>query len=287
MTHATHRNERPARSRVSTRTLMVILYLAIPTLLAVISGVRSPAGSILGSVILWVSQNVPMWLMLAAGSQVWYEILRPWRAPKIVILLLGAATGAAFSYGYQQLTMTAEVALLLNGAVNYTLPPPSLDWTFAGVFVRFALPSLLLWLSVNYFYDLVLDIPRYRYPAEPPVEAEADADHIAPSGPFWSRLPPELGRDILALRAQEHYVAVTTTQGSALVLCRFGDALREVDDLDGLCVHRSHWIARRAVAEKVPERGGYQLTLVDGGVARVAQSRKLMFDQWLAAGPER
>ena len=53
------------------------------------------------------------------------------------------------------------------------------------------------------------------------------------------KLPHHLGYDIISVRAQDHYVEVTTHKGSAMVLMRLGDAIRGLNPLNGLQVHRS------------------------------------------------
>jgi DNA-binding LytR/AlgR family response regulator len=72
---------------------------------------------------------------------------------------------------------------------------------------------------------------------------------------------------------QDHYVEVHTAAGSELLLLRFRDALREVEDVDGLQVHRSHWVARNAVVG-VERRGGGRivLRLVNGSRVPVSRS---------------
>lgn len=47
-----------------------------------------------------------------------------------------------------------------------------------------------------------------------------------------------------------------TNRGEALILMRMGDALRELEGVDGVRVHRSWWVARDAVigAERDGER---------------------------------
>ena len=37
------------------------------------------------------------------------------------------------------------------------------------------------------------------------------------------------------------------------LLMRFKDAVREMDDADGFCVHRSHWVAREAVQSAIKD----------------------------------
>ena len=69
------------------------------------------------------------------------------------------------------------------------------------------------------------------------------------------KLPPEIGRDIVHLQAQDHYVKVTTTKGSTLVLMPLGDAARDLAGLDGLRSHRSWWVRKRHVGGLVRRKG--------------------------------
>lgn len=61
----------------------------------------------------------------------------------------------------------------------------------------------------------------------------------------------------------DHYLAVHTTAGKQLILCRMDDAAKELENL-GQRVHRSWWVATTAVigAEKAGQR--LFLTLIDG-----------------------
>ena len=63
---------------------------------------------------------------------------------------------------------------------------------------------------------------------------------------FLRRLPPAIGRDLLCLQMQDHYVEAHTSTGSTLLLMRLRDAAAELGDA-GLQVHRSWWVARHAV----------------------------------------
>lgn len=97
-------------------------------------------------------------------------------------------------------------------------------------------------------------------PATPPA---APAPHGA--APFLDRIPPRLGRDLLALAMEDHYVRVHTSAGSDLILMRLRDAVAELTGVDGLQVHRSHWVAAAAVAavERRPD-GKLTLRLTNG-----------------------
>ena len=65
---------------------------------------------------------------------------------------------------------------------------------------------------------------------------------------------------------------IHTDGGSDLLLLRFRDALREVAEIDGAQVHRSHWVARSAVAGVVRHRGRVVLRLVNGAEVPVSRS---------------
>ncbi|MDI1325802.1 MAG: LytTR family DNA-binding domain-containing protein [Brevundimonas sp.] len=89
---------------------------------------------------------------------------------------------------------------------------------------------------------------------------------IEPDSPrILRRLPPRLGQDLLCLSMEDHYVRLHTTRGSALVLMSLGQALEEVGGLEGLQVHRSWWVARKAV-EGVIEDGRKLRIRLKGGI---------------------
>lgn len=86
-----------------------------------------------------------------------------------------------------------------------------------------------------------------------------------------TRLPPLLERielekrgAIISLSVQDHYVEVTTTKGASLVLMRLSDAIRETGDIDGLQVHRSHWVAVKHITAAKRDGDRAMLTLSDG-----------------------
>jgi DNA-binding LytR/AlgR family response regulator len=83
----------------------------------------------------------------------------------------------------------------------------------------------------------------------PGLAAAAPAQHI-----LWDQLPENLGRDIIALKAEEHYTRVYTGKGEALVLMRFRDAVALLEDLGGVQTHRSYWV-NPAYVEKVVREG--------------------------------
>lgn len=76
-----------------------------------------------------------------------------------------------------------------------------------------------------------------------------------------ARLEPEAPGRIMHMSVRDHYVDVWTDQGFKSVLMRFSDAIAEAEDMPGLQVHRSHWVALDAVRSAEKERGRVFLTL--------------------------
>ncbi|WP_298162794.1 LytTR family DNA-binding domain-containing protein [Brevundimonas sp.] len=87
------------------------------------------------------------------------------------------------------------------------------------------------------------------------------------------RLPSRLGRDLLCLQMEDHYVRLHTPRGSVLVLTPLRTAITQVGGIDGMQVHRSWWVAREAVQGVVQDGRNLRLKLVSGLEAPVARSK--------------
>jgi hypothetical protein len=104
---------------------------------------------------------------------------------------------------------------------------------------------------------------RLTRPRPVPVAATA-APLVVPPARLIARLNPRLGDEVLALQGEDHYVRVHTNQGSELLLMRLGDAIAELDGMEGLRVHRSWWVARQAVGEARMNGRRACLVLING-----------------------
>lgn len=60
---------------------------------------------------------------------------------------------------------------------------------------------------------------------------------------FMRKLPPEKRGVLWAITAEQHYLRIYTSAGDDLILMRFSDALDELSSVDGLQIHRSHWVS--------------------------------------------
>lgn len=81
---------------------------------------------------------------------------------------------------------------------------------------------------------------------------------------FLDRLPPRLGRDLICLQMEDHYVRAHTARGSDLVLTPLKDAIAELGAVEGMQVHRSWWVARSSVVAPMVSGRNYALRLSNG-----------------------
>mgnify|MGYP003460993605 CR=1 FL=1 len=132
-------------------------------------------------------------------------------------------------------------------------------------------------MSVSWIiFALGLAVAAIRWALTPVDRAEVqqDADPPATEAPrprLLNRLDQTLQGNLIRVSGQNHHVEVVTSRGSARVLLRLSDALAEIDDVEGLQVHRSHWVAVAAIVGS--EKSGDKTVLVMSDGSRVPISR--------------
>lgn len=132
-----------------------------------------------------------------------------------------------------------------------------------------------------FVFCLTMGFCAFRHALEtvPPVAAPAAAPAVVPVAipdPALPRLADRLPEDrrgpVLRISGRDHYVEVATPAGATSLLMRFSDALAELDGVDGLQVHRSHWVAAGAVAGGGRDGAKVVLRLTDGGQVPVSRT---------------
>jgi hypothetical protein len=174
-----------------------------------------------------------------------------------------------------------ELFVIIGGMALLTIPVAVVSIPVVGLMQP---PGPRIDLVAIYFLILTMTLPggvaymmierRLLRPKPPPADP---AEPPAPgSSQLIARLSPRLGREVLALQGEDHYVRVHTALGSELLLMRLGDAIRELGGLQGERVHRSWWVAREAVASSRANGRRLSLTLTNGievPVSREASTR--------------
>jgi hypothetical protein len=104
-------------------------------------------------------------------------------------------------------------------------------------------------------------------------EVKAPEAAVATGPRLIGRLEPELRGRLIRISGRDHYVDVVTERGKASLLLRLSDALSELHPIDGMQVHRSHWVSTEAIVRAEKTRNGYDVVLSDGSRVPVSRSR--------------
>lgn len=150
-----------------------------------------------------------------------------WPAP-----LMAGLTGLAIG-----VVICAEI-FLINWALfgispleaGYALP------LLVNVLVVAVVVSVAISVAVQAFKDKQVQVE----------EPQASAPHIAAHPKLVDRLPFDKRGALISLSVNDHYVDVTTTKGTEMLLMRLADAIGEAGL--GLQVHRSHWVSTDHIA---------------------------------------
>jgi hypothetical protein len=118
-------------------------------------------------------------------------------------------------------------------------------------------------------------VPNTSAQINPPVGAEATLDVAKAKSPrLLARLPARLGREIICLEMEDHYLRVFTQIGDTMVHLRMADAAQEMDGVEGMLVHRSYWVTRSAITGWARDGKNVTLHLANGKSVPVARDRQ-------------
>jgi len=115
------------------------------------------------------------------------------------------------------------------------------------------------------------------------IEQSASSPQVARQDRLLSRLPVPEGARLSRISSDNHHIRIVTITGDEhRLLMRLRDAVDEIDVEAGFCVHRSHWVAKSAIAgvakegkrelvelvcgSKIPIGPKYRNNLVEAGV---------------------
>ena len=163
------------------------------------------------------------------------------------------------------------------GLNDYSAAPISRGWAF-GL-------ELVYLLDNHIALGALLLVPRFLIRARNDSEANSEGANESNAQPdtepdndksipltFFDTLVPALDGRICSMEAQEHYILITTTEESRMVLHRFSDAVQQTPETYGMQVHRSHWVAHTAVQGLVTEGQSMKLKLAGDKAVPVSRT---------------
>jgi hypothetical protein len=223
-------------------------FLSVLTLCTVM-GVTGPFGTYgtmgLGArLVFFAAVGLLTWLVIALLAA-WFGQLEPINRWPVHVRMAVIGLLAA-------IPSTASV-IIVHSWLSWRIP-----WrTFSEIYPDNAFLTVVIAVLIGMGVEQRL---RARADAERARVAELPQAGPGPGPDFFRRIPPALGRDLLALEMEDHYLRIHTAVGSDLILMRLRDAMAELGPQRGRQVHRSWWVAEGAVAET--ERAGARTLLV-------------------------
>lgn len=177
-------------------------------------------------------------------------------------------------------TAVFAVALVVQGMVLLFFEEGQAAPPFWRIFLEALGVGVAVKLAIHFGLDPMLLTPRGERMTT--AEKAPDGAVSAAACPLLSRLPPQVRGPVFHVCASDHYVRVATAKGSHMMLMRFADALKALERLDGMQVHRSHWVAREVASELKRERHRHFLYLTNGERVPVSRHRARAVRRWLA-----
>lgn len=123
-----------------------------------------------------------------------------------------------------------------------------------------------------------IERPTAPAPSEPlskQVLDQRQPERPQPATDFLDRLPRHLGRDIVYLEAQEHYLRVVTSRAEHLLLQGLAHAVAELErnGIEGIQIHRSVWVAWKHVEDVDARLNSLSVKLASGTSVKLGRRR--------------
>jgi hypothetical protein len=211
---------------------------------------------------------IPWWITCASTSAAMWA-LRSIKPPPYALMAIGSILGGFIVLPYTNWLTGLSGAEFKDAHLAQQIAP-----IFSVEFWSFIARATIVWFAINFVFDRFLGLPRYRYVIPrgydfrrtPPANENPDPGVEAhPLPGFVERIPADLRiDDILAVKAEQHYIRVYTPNQEYMVLYRFSDAVRDLSEIPGLQVHRSYWVSKYAIDCIRPSAKKFTLKLNTG-----------------------
>lgn len=278
----------------------IAFFLGCPLLLALPLGLfQAGFGQFLPleiSLLFWICAWFSSWWVSEIFLRLWHGLLQPWHTPLLAeIILANLATIIAYSFYFPPV-------MHFFAHFGTALPPDFFERSYARgsiehVFAvaRSGLSGLVAWTLLRSLYAMLPGATR-----QPAIQHDdgRDAERLPPvaqlasdpAEPKKSRFQRELVNhgvrdlgEVAALQASDHYVNVHLYSGRKIfILARFSDAIDAVSGQDGLRVHRSFWISRKAIARVDRDGSALAVHLNNGLDCPVSTKYLGLFEHFLA-----
>jgi len=264
-------NELFGTGAVSPRRYFGVVALLLGVLFAMLNPEGTTDRGVIVALVQWMAQVViPMGLAIMSHRVLHlhrrFDRLHPWL--KLTI------SGAVASLLFSPLAYGIDHALEVDGRAM----------TWAGWLEEWGavtLPVTFAWVAINMPFVLGYRWERASSALAFPVRIEPEVNQPMPAGPpatvappyFESLIPSERRGDVISLKADLHYMTVSTTKGRTMILYAIGDAIGELPASSGIQTHRSYWVSLHHCRGLERKGRNARLKMSDGSTIPVSRSR--------------
>lgn len=231
----------------------LIFFVGIPAAFAFVfslTGIRLTTG--LPWVVSFVYLLMHMftaWWSISIGASTVHYLFKNWKPPMPSVCLMGY---------FLVLIPTAYLYQKLGDAVGALYPifeqnrtdavRPAWDIEYMGHFIRYSIPAVPLFLGAAYAHRWANRVNWFGYEradANVPDDADVELGQYEPEPPRAGLIQgcklPETA-EIIAIKAEQHYIRIWTDAGTDLVRYRFMDLADALSGSNATQVHRSWWV---------------------------------------------
>lgn len=231
-----------------------------------------------------------IWSCCYVSTRLTAVITKAWSLKPILIIFLGALIGimflarpllrASISLRAQWFPESVEnsVRILETLPVYFDFSSEFLVTVLTIYSVRIFSWTVSAWFFFSFFGkpSFGIDQPNSSplYKTLPGAEISGAKEGEAALPQFLSKIDPALGEDLIALKAEGHYLRVYTRKGNDLIYYRFKDAVAQLSGKPGAQVHRSYWISAENAKVAKDHSGKYEFHLPNDLIIPIGRTYK-------------
>lgn len=267
--------------------LLLLFYIGVPLFIGFITGWmqsgRAVGWSKWGSLYFWIPIWFASWFVNDLAARGIHFIAGKYIKSFFLVLFLGSMIGSLILWPVFIWHIRVSEQLFGETALGIL---PLMEPTIWATVIRFfddVFAGTWFWIIVNYVFAGALGMKRFGYEVELQrflqrhklQTPRTSGDTKRPVPLFLKRVKKKIGKDVVAVSAEQHYLRVFTPLGNDLILYRLSDAILELQDYcDGLQVHRSHWVKLSAIDDVVSENRNLKIILSNGLTVPVGRSHQ-------------
>lgn len=194
-----------------------------------------------------------------------------WVTAVAVSLVIGIGVEVAVNHAWPDLGPWTETLVVSSLFTSLFTPPLFLFTVYFAEDSSFVLSPFLVALVVFTVPFVHRALEQLVYIGSKSKTNEAEEEPVPPA-----RLLRRIGNDeatkVWRMTVRDHYVDVYTDAGKHSLLMRFSDAIDELEGIEGLRVHRSHWVATEAIGSVERDSGRIFIRLLSGDTVPVSRA---------------